>query len=107
VAHRFPALIAAPAPAEGRLWLTGARLFDGTGAPPRENTAILVEDGVIRRVADDREACPDGARPVDVGQRVLMPGLIDAHTHASGRVPKTAKGAAARDRGPLPAGRTP
>ena len=91
--HRFPALIAAPAPAQGRLWLTGARLFDGTGAPLRENTAILVEDGVIRRVADAREACPDGARPVDVGQRVLMPGLTDAHTHASGRVPRTAKGA--------------
>ena len=91
--HRFPALIAAPPPARGRLWLTGARLFDGTGTPLRENTAILVEDGVIRRVADDREACPDGARPVDVGQRVIMPGLIDAHTHASGRVPRTAKGA--------------
>ena len=91
--HRFPALIAAPPPAQERLWLTGVRLFDGTGAPLRENTAILVEDGVIRRVADDREACPDGARPVDVGRRVLMPGLTDAHTHASGRVPKTAKGA--------------
>jgi imidazolonepropionase-like amidohydrolase len=98
VTHRFPALIAAPAPASGRLWLTGARLFDGTGAPLRENTAILVEDGVIRRVADDREACPDGARPVDVGRRVLMPGLTDAHTHASGYVPHTAKGAEA----PLP-----
>jgi len=98
VAHRFPALIAAPAPAPGRLWLTGARLFDGTGAPLRENTAILVEDGVIRRVADDREACPDGARPLDVGQRVLMPGLTDAHTHASGHVPHTVRGAEA----PLP-----
>ncbi len=52
-----------------------------------------MEDGVIRRVADDRERCPDGARPLDLGQRVLMPGLTDAHTHASGRVPKTAKGA--------------
>jgi imidazolonepropionase-like amidohydrolase len=93
VTHRFPALIAAPPPAQGRLWLTGARLFDGTGTSLRENTAILVEDGVIRRVADAREACPDGARPVDVGQRVLMPGLTDAHTHASGRVPRTAKGA--------------
>jgi imidazolonepropionase-like amidohydrolase len=98
VTHRFPALIAAPAPAQGLLWLTGARLFDGTGAPLRANTAILVENGVIRRVADDREACPDGARPVDVGQRVVMPGLTDAHTHASGHVPHTAKGAEA----PLP-----
>ena len=59
----------------------------------REDTAILIQDGIIRRVADDREAVPDGARPVDVGRRVLMPGLTDAHTHASGRVPKTAKGA--------------
>ena len=91
--HRFPALIAAPAPASGRLWLTGARLFDGTGAPLRESTAILVEDGIIQRVADSRERCPDGARSVDVGERVLMPGLTDAHTHASGRVPHTAKGA--------------
>jgi imidazolonepropionase-like amidohydrolase len=93
VTHRFPALIAAPAAASGRLWLTGARLFDGTGAPLRESTAILVEDGIIRRVADARERCPDGARSVDVGERVLMPGLTDAHTHASGRVPHTAKGA--------------
>jgi imidazolonepropionase-like amidohydrolase len=93
VTHRFPALIAAPAPASGRLWLTGARLFDGTGAPLRESTAILVEDGIIQRVADSRERCPDGARSVDVGERVLMPGLTDAHTHASGRVPHTAKGA--------------
>ena len=98
VTHRFPALIAAPAPAGERLWLTGARLFDGTGAALRENTAILVEDGVIRRVADDRERCPEGARPVDVHRRVLMPGLTDAHTHASGHVPRTAKGA----EGPLP-----
>ena len=92
MAHRFPALIAAPAAASGRLWLTGARLFDGTGAPLRESTAILVADGIIRRVADARERCPDGARLVDVGDRVLMPGLTDAHTHASGRIPHTAKG---------------
>jgi imidazolonepropionase-like amidohydrolase len=98
VAHRFPALIAAPPPAPGRLWLTGARLFDGTGAPLREDTAVLIEDGVIQRVADDREAVPDGAQPLDLGGRTLMPGLTDAHTHASGRIPHTAKGAEA----PLP-----
>ena len=96
--HRFPALIAAPAPGRGRLWLTGARLFDGTGAPVRESAAVLVEDGIIRRVADAGEPCPDGARQLDVGQRVLMPGLIDAHTHAAGRVPKVLRGAEA----PLP-----
>jgi imidazolonepropionase-like amidohydrolase len=93
VAHRFPALIAAPPAGQGRLWLTGARLFDGTGAPLRENAAVLVENGIIRRVADAAEPCPDGAPVLDVGQRVLMPGLTDAHTHASGTIPKVAKGA--------------
>jgi imidazolonepropionase-like amidohydrolase len=96
--HRFPALIAAPAPGRGRLWLTGARLFDGTGAPVRESAAVLVEDGIIRRVADAGEPCPDGARQLDVGQRMLMPGLIDAHTHAAGRIPRVLRGAEA----PLP-----
>jgi imidazolonepropionase-like amidohydrolase len=93
LAHRFPALIAAPAAAQGRIWLTGARLFDGTGSRLRENAAILIEDGIIRRVADAAGPCPDGAWPLEVGQRVLMPGLTDAHTHASGTVPRVAKGA--------------
>ena len=93
MAHRFPALTADPAPAQGRLWLTGARLFDGTGAPVREGAAVLVEDGIIRDVGDASQPCPDGARQLDVGQRTLMPGLIDAHTHASGRIPQVLRGA--------------
>ena len=85
--------MADPAPAQGRLWLTGARLFDGTGAPVREGAAVLVEDGIIRDVGDASQPCPDGARQLDVGQRTLMPGLIDAHTHASGRIPQVLRGA--------------
>ena len=95
MAHRFPALMADPAPARGRLWLTGARLFDGTGAPAREGAAVLVEDGIIRHVGDASQPCPDGARQLDVGRRTLMPGLIDAHTHASGRIPQVLRGAEA------------
>jgi imidazolonepropionase-like amidohydrolase len=93
VPHRFPALIADPAPAEGRLWLTGARLLDGTGGPVRDRAAVLVQDGVIRRVGSAAEPCPDGARLLDLGQRTLMPALIDAHTHLAGRPPATLRGA--------------
>jgi len=75
------------------LWLTGARLFDGTGAPAREGVAVLVEDGIIRHVGDASQPCPDGARQLDVGRRTLMPGLIDAHTHASGQIPQVLRGA--------------
>jgi len=93
VPHRFPALIAGPAPARGRLWLTGARLLDGTGGPVRDQAAVLVQDGVIGRVGTAAEPCPAGARQLDLGQRLLMPGLIDAHTHQAGRVPVPLRGA--------------
>ncbi len=91
--HRFPALIATPAHAEGRLWLTGARVFDGTGGQVRDGAAVLVEDGVIRRVGRASEPCPEGARLVDLQQRTLMPGLIEAHTHILSDTPRTLRGA--------------
>lgn len=95
--HRFPALTAAPAPGEGRLWLTGARLFDGTGGPVSDGAAVLVEDGVIRRVGSAAEPCPEGARQLDLQQRTLMPGLIEAHTHIlpDTHTPATLRGAEA------------
>jgi imidazolonepropionase-like amidohydrolase len=98
LAHRFPALIAAPAAGQRSLWLTNARLFDGTGAALRDNAAVLVKDGIIGRIGAAGDPCPAGARVVDLAGRVLLPGLTDAHTHASGEVPRVAKGAEA----PLP-----
>jgi imidazolonepropionase-like amidohydrolase len=86
-------LIADPPRAAGRLWLTGARVLDGTGGPVRDGAAVLVEDGVIRRVGAASEPCPDGARLLDVGQRTLMPGLIEAHTHVLSDTPPTLRGA--------------
>jgi imidazolonepropionase-like amidohydrolase len=93
VPHRFPALIADPPRGEGRLWLAGGRLFDGTGSPAREGAAVLVEDGVIRRVGRAAEPCPDGARLLDLGRRTLMPGLIEAHTHVLSDTPRPLRGA--------------
>ena len=95
MSHRFPALIAAPPAAAEQLYLTGARLLDGTGGPAADDASVLVADGLIKEIGGP---CPPGARIVDLDGRTLMPGLIDAHTHASGEVPKTAKGAEA----PLP-----
>jgi imidazolonepropionase-like amidohydrolase len=93
VPHRFPALIADPPRGKGRLWLTGGRLFDGTGDAVRGGAAVLVEDGVIRRVGDASEPCPDGARLLDLGRRTLMPGLIEAHTHILSDTPRILRGA--------------
>ena len=91
--QRLPSLLAAPPAAEGRLWLTGARLFDGTGAPVREAAAVLVEDGRIARVGAASDAVPEGAQVVDLGGRTLMPGLIDAHVHVKYDLPAPAPGA--------------
>lgn len=93
MAHRFPALIASPPPHPRPLWLTNARLFDGAGTASRDNMAVLVENGLIRQIGSADDAPPFSADVIDLGGRVLMPGLIDAHTHASGEVPKTLKGA--------------
>jgi imidazolonepropionase-like amidohydrolase len=58
-----------------------ARVFDGRNADCAEGIEILVEDDAIREVSD-RPIAASGARVIDVGGRTLMPGLIDAHTHA-------------------------
>jgi imidazolonepropionase-like amidohydrolase len=91
--HRHPSLLAAPPPAQGRLWLTNARLFDGTGTAVREAAAVLVSEGVIERVGRAIDPTPDGARVIDLGGRMLIPGLTNAHVHVQGRQPQAGHGA--------------
>ncbi|MGP0050953.1 MAG: amidohydrolase family protein [Solirubrobacteraceae bacterium] len=91
--HRHPSLLAAPPVKSGRLWLSGARVFDGTGAAVRDGVAVLVTDGVIERVANADDAVPEGARTIDLRGRMLIPGLINIHVHVQGRRPSPARGA--------------
>jgi imidazolonepropionase-like amidohydrolase len=93
VPHRHPSLLAAPPAAAGRLWLTGARLFDGIDSAVRDGAAVLVTDGVIERVGTAGDPVPDGARVVDLEGRMLMPGLINIHVHVQGRRPDPVHGA--------------
>jgi imidazolonepropionase-like amidohydrolase len=92
---RLPGLLADPPAGEERLWLTNARLFDGTGAPVRERTAVLVDRGRIALVGESGTGAPEGARVIDLEGRLLLPGLIDAHAHVGHayRMPEPAKGA--------------
>ena len=91
--HRYPCLLASPPARPGGLWLTGARLFDGTGEQVREGVAVLVSDGVIERVGEAGEPPPRGASVVELDGRTLMPGLINAHVHVQGRQPAPEHGA--------------
>jgi len=56
-------------------------LFDGTSRTLRGGLRLLVEGNRIKLIATGELTPPDGARVIDCGGRVMMPGLIDAHWH--------------------------
>src|SRR5262249_52381564 len=64
-------------------------LIDGTGAPPRKNAVVLVQDGKILAVGI---LAPTGARVIDLGDRTLLPGFIDCQVQLAGRSPGEAAG---------------
>jgi imidazolonepropionase-like amidohydrolase len=59
----------------------GARLITGDGKAPIENSAILVENGSIRRAGKRGIALPRYARHVDLTGKTIIPGLVLAHGH--------------------------
>jgi imidazolonepropionase-like amidohydrolase len=61
------------------LAILGGRVVPIEGAPFRDGV-ILVEDGAIRALGPDVRV-PDGAERVDAAGKVVLPGLVDAHTH--------------------------
>lgn len=64
--------------------LGGGRLVDGTGRPPLDDAAVLVEDGVIAWVGP-RVNAPPAAAEVELGGRTMLPGFFDCHTHLTMR----------------------
>jgi imidazolonepropionase-like amidohydrolase len=64
------------------IMFTNFRLFDGQSSALREGLVLLVDGNRIKAIATGNPAAPDGARVVDCGGRVIMPGLIDAHWHS-------------------------
>jgi len=65
-----------------RVLFENARVFDGLNEECPEGMQVLVEGGLIREVSERPIKTPAGTYAIDVGNRTLMPGLIDAHVHA-------------------------
>jgi guanine deaminase len=63
--------------------IRGGRVLDIAGhrAVP---TDILIEGDTIRELAAPGLAAPEGARMIDARDRLLIPGLVNAHTHGHG-----------------------
>lgn len=51
---------------------------------PIENGVLIVEDGVITAVGDSRTRIPRGAIINDVSGKIILPGLVDTHSHIGG-----------------------
>lgn len=71
------------AAAEDVIALVGARLIDGRGGAPIDDSVVVVR-GTTILAAGGRDAVtiPDAARRVDVSGQSVMPGLIDSHFHS-------------------------
>ncbi|RMF84383.1 MAG: amidohydrolase family protein [Nitrospinota bacterium] len=67
-----------------RMILQAAQVIDGTGKPPYRPGTVVVQQGRIEAVGGADTPLPPGT-VVDLGERTLLPGLIDAHLHLRGR----------------------
>jgi imidazolonepropionase-like amidohydrolase len=74
-----------PAVARGTFAIVGARLIDGTGAPPVEHSVVMVREGRITAAGSAGTVkVPAGMRVIHAEGRSLLPGLWEMHVHYSG-----------------------
>ena len=62
---------------------TGATIYPIEQAPI-ENGVLLIEGGVITAVGDSKTRIPRNALISDVSGKVILPGLVDTHSHIGG-----------------------
>jgi imidazolonepropionase-like amidohydrolase len=75
------ALVTLPAQAE-TVYIMAARMVDVLDGRVTDRPLVVVTDGRITSVTDAvASAIPAGAKVIDLGDRTLLPGLIDMHVH--------------------------
>ncbi len=57
-------------------------LIDGLGGPPLADAVILIENDTIKSIGQ-KTAIPAGAEIIDLSRSIVLPGLIDCHTHVT------------------------
>ena len=74
--QRPPVKIEEPKP----LLIRNVQVWDGTADSAVAGLDVLIEDGLIVSITSG-EAAPENAKVILGGGRVLIPGIIDAHSH--------------------------
>jgi len=81
--HRRPVLLLLALSLAARaepVLIRAGRLVDPANGTATTGQQILIEGGIIRAVGAS-VAAPPGAQVVDLSDRAVLPGLMDAHTH--------------------------
>jgi Amidohydrolase family len=65
--------------------IENARIFDGSGSPYFPGSVRVEGERIATVAAGDQLLPREGAEVIDAGGRVLMPGMVDAHTHLAFR----------------------
>ena len=76
-------LATVPAAAAQDLTIVGARVLDGVGAAVLDDATVVVRDGRIVAIESGSASTVGDARVIDARGRVLLPGLMDAHSHVN------------------------
>jgi hypothetical protein len=62
--------------------LNHVRVIDGTGAPAKEDQAVVIADGKIQSIGPTASAqIPPGAQQMDRSGYTVIPGLVGMHNH--------------------------
>ncbi len=68
--------------AQDTLLIEHALLIDGSGAPPRRDVAILIQDGRIASVGSCGSIrAPAGAEVIDADGKTIVPGIVNLRGH--------------------------
>src|SRR5262245_65435113 len=71
--------------AQGTTRVSNGQLIDGTGAAPISNATVVIQDGRITYAGPSSAApaCPETTAEVDARGGTILPGLVEAHYHAT------------------------
>ena len=63
-----------------KFWIHAGTLIDGTGAEPKKNQAICIENGRVAAIEDFHGKNEE--EWVDLSEMTVMPGMINCHVHS-------------------------
>jgi imidazolonepropionase-like amidohydrolase len=81
LAATLAALCLAPESPAATIVVTGARMVDVLAGRAVEQPQIVITDDRISAVGRQGDPVPADARKIDLGNRTILPGLIDMHVH--------------------------